>query len=118
MKVSNNPGPSCPPCKEEEASPRTLKGKLMKAFRNMKTKLTKKNKKTKIKSRGQLRGQWTQKELPKIVKKIVDSNPGLTSLEIYGTEIRWHCEINYFDLFPRKKKDNQNPSKREDDKKL
>lgn len=113
MKTSNS-GPPCPKC-SEDPNPRTRFGKLRKALHNFKNRMKKKNKKTRITSSGLMRGQWKQEELPRIVKKIVDKNPGLTSIEIYGNEIRWHCEINYFDLFPRKK-GNENPSKREEEK--
>jgi hypothetical protein len=112
MKTSN----SGPPCsKSEEPVIRTRLGRLKKALRNFKSRMKGKKKKTRITSSGLMRGQWKQEELPRIVKKIVDKNPGLTSIEIYGNEIRWHCEINYFDLFPRKK-GNENPSKREEEK--
>jgi hypothetical protein len=111
MKARSNP---CPvPCEEKESVSRTRFGRLKRTFRNFKRRISKENKKTKIKSGGLMRGQWNQKDLPKIVKKIVDNNLGITDIEIYSNEIRWHCEINYFDLFP-KKKGNENPSKRDE----
>lgn len=114
--MTKQSSPSPPVGKEEEeATPRTRFGKMKKAFKMMINKMKGENKKTKVKSTGILRGQWRQEDLPKIVKKISDRNPGLTSIEIYGNEIRWHCENNYFDLFPRKK-ENQNPSKREEER--
>ena len=113
MKGSRVP----PPCTEATTpTPRTRLQKLKKVLYQIKNRTTREEKKkTKIKSTGRLNGQWTQKELPRIVRKIVDNNPGLTSLEIYGNEIRWSCEMDYFDLFP-KKKGNSNPSKREQEK--
>jgi len=111
MKQSS-PIPVEPNCKEEPRS----RSRLKNAYRRLKRKLQYQSNKTKIFSSGVMRGQWRQEELPRIVKKIVSSNPGITSLEIYATEIRWRCEVNYFDVFPKKKRDNQNPSKREDDK--
>lgn len=107
------------PCKEssKEDCPKNRLGKLKRSLRNFKNRMRKPKEKTLVKSSGLLKGQWSQYDLPKIVKKIVDNNPGLTSLEIYANQIHWHCEINYFDLFPRKK-ENQNPSKREDDKRI
>jgi hypothetical protein len=115
MKASSNSGPPMP-IEGEKKEDRTRLGRIKKAFRGVKSKF-KNEQKTKIKSSGIMRGQWSQKELPRIVKKIVDTNPGITNIEIYATEIRWHCEVNYFDLFP-KKKGNENPSKREDDKRI
>lgn len=111
MKSSSNPIPIEPNCKEEVS-----RSRIKNAYRKLKRKLQQyKSKQTKMFNSGVMRGQWRQEELPKIVKKIVASNPGITSLEIYATEIRWRCEINYFDLFPKKKKnDDQNPSKREE----
>lgn len=115
MKKSSRP---CPPCeKAEAASSRTRRAKLRRAFHNFKDKIARKDGKTRVKSGGVLKGQWRQEDLPKIVKKIVDKNLGLTNIEIYDNEIRWHCEIDYYDLFP-KKKGNGNPSKREDEKRI
>ena len=110
MKSSSGPNLSV----EKEASPRTKLGKIKKVFNDLKDKMTGKDHKTGIRKSGVLKGQWKQTDLPRIVKKIVDSNPGLTDIEIYSSEIRWHCEMNYFDLFPNKRKGSQNPSKREE----
>lgn len=119
MSVMKQSSPSIgpPSSKEEseESTPRTRFGKLKKALRGVKKKMTGQNKKTRVRSTGILKGQWRQEDLPKIVKRISDRNPGLTSIEIYSNEIRWYCENNYFDLFPRKK-GNQNPSKRDEER--
>jgi hypothetical protein len=114
MKQSSS-GNSPVPCekKAEEETP-TRWQRFKRKFYRLKRSRTKKTL-TKIKSSGILRGQWRQEDLPKIVKKIVDNNPGLTSIEIYSTEIHWHCEQQYYDLFPKKKLASTNPSKREDE---
>lgn len=114
MSVMKQSSPGIGPSPKEE-DPRTRFGKLKKALRGVKKKMTGQNKKTRIRSTGILKGQWRQEDLPKIVKRISDRNPGLTSIEIYSNEIRWHCENSYFDLFPRKK-GNQNPSKRDEER--
>jgi hypothetical protein len=111
----------CPsPCVKEDSEGlrKTRLGRLKLRFRNLKKKLTKEKEKTKIESRGCLKGQWSQQDLPRIVKRIVDQNPGITSIEIYATEIRWHTELNYFDLFPRKKSNRDNPSKRTEEERI
>jgi hypothetical protein len=103
------------PCKEGERQPKTRLGKIKQKLKGLKKKLTKEKDKTVLESRGCLKGQWSQKDLPKIVKRIVDAYPGITSIEIYATEIRWHTELNYYDLFPKKKFNGDNPSKREEE---
>lgn len=116
MKSSTpNPVPIQDPNSKEIPVSRS---RLKNAYRKLKRKLQYHTKDTHIYNYGILRGQWRQEELPRIVKKIVANNHGITSLEIYATEIRWRCELNYVDLFPKKKNSNQNPSKREDDKRI
>lgn len=111
MKQSKNPTPV--PIEPNHIDPKS-RSRMKNAYRNLKRKLQYHYKKTNIFSNGTVKGQWRQEELPRIVKKIITGNPGITSLEIYATEIRWRCELNYLDLFPKKKNNDQNPSKRKD----
>lgn len=107
----------CPSPGKEDSFRKTRLGRLKQKFKNLKRKMLKENQKTKLESNGYLKGQWCQQDLPRIVKRIVDKNPGITSIEISGTEIRWRSEMNYYDLFPKRKPIGDNPSKRtEEDK--
>lgn len=109
MMQKSSPSPCREECKKTEV-PMTRWQRFKRRFHR---KPRQDKNKTSIKSNGLLRGQWRQEDLPKIVKKIVDNNPGVTSIEIYATEIHWHCEQNYYDLFPKKKLAATNPSQRE-----
>lgn len=88
-----------PPCKEEGPKPQKI------------------SRKKKYVANGSLRTGWTQEELPRIIKKICETYPEITWIEVRHNEIHWNFEPRKTDLFPRPNEFRLgNPSKRKEKK--
>ena len=84
------------PCEEEECSKEQVKPKHKK-----------------YKGNGKMMTGWTLEELPKILKKICSTYPGINYIEVLPNEIRWNFECRKEDIMPLPREYKlENPSKR------
>lgn len=75
------------------------------------------SKRKKYMAGGVTRTGWSQEELPKILKKICETYPGITWIEVRPNEIHWNFECRKEDLLPQKHEFKlENPSKRKEKK--